>query len=186
MFNPEPFVSATLAIQIHILCAIPALILGPVALFRKSRDGLHRWAGRVWVLAMAGLALSSFFIQTIRVIGPFSPIHILSVMTIAALGRSFFYLAKGRYEAHGRAMRALYLQALILAGIFTFLPGRRMNEVFFAQNPEMGLPVAAALGSILGLMVFAFPGLSGLPLPAVVASGMKRIKKSLFFAANRS
>lgn len=186
MFNPDPFFAAPLAVQIHVLFAVPALILGPVALFRKSRDGLHRWAGRVWVVAMAGLALSSFFIQTIRVIGPFSPIHILSVLTILGLGQSIQFLWHRRFEAHGRAMRSLYLQALILAGIFTFLPGRRMNAMFFAEKPELGLPVAAGIGVVLAILVFGFPRLSGLPRPKLPRAGLERIKKSLFFAANRS
>lgn len=186
MFNPDPLLTAPFAVQVHILCAVPALILGPVALFRKSRDGWHRWTGRLWALSMAGSALSSFFIHTIRMIGPFSPIHILSLMTIIGLGQSFYLLSRRRYEAHGRAMRSLYLQALILAGIFTFLPGRRMNTMFFAENPDLGLPVAAGLGLGLAVTIFAFPRLSGLPRPKLPANAFARIKKSLFFAANRS
>lgn len=34
-------------------------------------------------------------------------------------------------------MQGLYLGALILAGAFTFLPGRRMHEVLF--GPEAGM-----------------------------------------------
>jgi hypothetical protein len=83
-------------------------------------------------------------------------------------------------------MRNLYLQALILAGIFTFLPGRRMNAVFFSQNPELGLPVAAGLGLLLACLIFAFPRQSGLPRPSLPSNVFGRIKKSLFFAANRS
>lgn len=186
MFNPDPFFAAPLAVQIHVLFAVPALILGPIALFRKSRDWLHRWTGRVWVVAMAGLALSSFFIQTIRIIAPFSPIHILSVLTIAGLAQSLYFLWRRQYLAHGRAMRSLYLQALILAGIFTFLPGRRMNVMFFADNPAMGLPVAAGLGVGLAALIFAFPRLSGLPRPRLPDHARTLIKKSLFFTANRS
>jgi uncharacterized membrane protein len=57
MLDTHVLLSSPLAIQIHILCAVPALILGLVALFRKSRDCWHRYAGRIWVVAMAGLAL---------------------------------------------------------------------------------------------------------------------------------
>jgi hypothetical protein len=96
------------------------------------------------------------------VIGPFSPIHILSVVTLVGLTQAFRHLRHGRYPAHGRALRALYLQALIVTGIFTFLPGRRMNALFFAQSPALGLPVAEGIGAVLCLLVFAFPRLSGL------------------------
>lgn len=165
MMDLTPLFDAPLAVLFHVAFALPALVLGPVALFRKSRDGLHRWAGRVWVLSMAGLALSSFFITSIRMIGPFSPIHILSVMTLVGLIQGIRLVRAGQYQAHGRAMRALYAQALILAGVFTFLPGRRMNLVFFADAPDLGLPVAAAVGAVLMLLVLAFPRLSGLARP---------------------
>ena len=84
----SPLSSASLAIQIHVICAVPALVLGPVALFRASRDIWHKVAGRVWALSMIGLAGSSLFIHEARMFGPFSPIHLLSVITFIGPARS--------------------------------------------------------------------------------------------------
>ena len=51
---------APIHIQFHILCAVYALLIGPVAIFRPRRDRLHRWLGYSWVVALALTALSSF------------------------------------------------------------------------------------------------------------------------------
>jgi uncharacterized membrane protein len=37
----------------------------------------------------------------------------------------------GNIRAHGRTMAALFVGGLIIAGAFTFLPGRLMWAVFF-------------------------------------------------------
>ena len=137
---------APLAVQIHVAAALPALVLGPVAIWRRRRDRLHRLAGRAWVIAMAVLAGSSFFITEARQFGPFSVIHILSVLTFCGLWQGLRAIRKGDILAHQRAMRGLYMQALILAGVFTFLPGRRMNALLFSQSPQVGFWVMMAIG----------------------------------------
>jgi len=40
-----------------------------------------------------------------------------------------------------------------------------MNAIFFAETPEIGLPVAAAAGLALSVLILAFPRLSGLARP---------------------
>ena len=73
---------APVHIQFHVLCVVYALLIGPLAIFRPQRDRLHRWLGYSWVVALALTALISFFIFGFRVLGPFSPIHLLSVLTL--------------------------------------------------------------------------------------------------------
>ncbi len=65
----------------------------------------------------------------------------------------------GNYAAHGRAMQSLYLQALILAVVFTFLPGRLMNAVLFGQSPEAGFGIVAALGVLAIALIWRAPSL---------------------------
>ncbi len=151
---------APIATQGHVGFALLALILGPIALFRKRRDLFHRVAGRVWVLAMLGLSLSSFFIHSIKIIGPFSPIHLLSVTTLIGLFYGFRAALQRNFVAHGRAMRSLYMQALIGAGIFTFLPGRRMNALIKGDDPQIIFGTAALLGLALIAIIWFHPTLS--------------------------
>ncbi|MCU0800990.1 MAG: DUF2306 domain-containing protein [Rhodobacteraceae bacterium] len=139
---------APLAVQIHVAASLPALILGPVAIWRRQRDALHRFAGRAWVLAMVVLAGSSFWINEARHLGPFSVIHLLSGLTFVGLWQGMAAIRAGDVQGHQRAMRGLYLQALILAGVFTFLPGRRKNAVFFGGESVAGFVAVACLGAV--------------------------------------
>jgi uncharacterized membrane protein len=154
-----PLTEAPLAIKLHVAFVLPALVLGPVNLFRTRRDRWHKRIGRVWVVSMLGLALSSMFIHTIRLIGPFSPIHILSILTFVGVFRAIWAVRRGDVQSHRRIMRALYAIALLGAGVFTFLPGRRMNLLFAGAEPLLVFAVAALLG-VLGVWA-VFRGQAG-------------------------
>lgn len=140
-----PLTSASIVIQIHAFGAIFALLLGLVILVLGKGTRLHFWAGRTWALVMLMVSLSSFFISQNPIIGPFGIIHVLSVMTLVGLARALYSARKRDFRAHGRAMMALYFQALILAGVFTFAPGRIMNRVLFS-TAELSIILPLTLG----------------------------------------
>lgn len=145
LMTADPFLSAPLVVQFHIVMAVLAVVIGPVAVFRRSRDRWHKAAGRLWVGLMLGVALSSLWINEGRVWGPFSPIHLLSALTLWGLWVGLGHIRAGRVAAHGRAMQALYAQSLLIAGAFTFLPGRRMNAMFFGAAPQLGFAIMLGL-----------------------------------------
>jgi len=62
----------------HALAAFAAVIIGAVQLWMRKGGRAHRIMGYLWVTLMAIVALSSFFIHKIRLVGAFSPIHLLS------------------------------------------------------------------------------------------------------------
>ena len=149
-----PILTAPIEIQIHVFSAICAVILGPIVLLRRSRDIWHRSLGKFWVLAMFSTAASSFAITAFPVIGPFSPIHILSVLTFVGLWQGISAVRRGDIKRHQKEMRSLYFWAMGVAGLFTFLPERRMNQVLFPQYPQEGFwLMAAVIGS--GLLWYA-------------------------------
>lgn len=131
--NFAPLLVAPLAVQIHALSAIAALVLGALVLFRRKGTPLHKAMGRVWALLMLATATSSWFIHDIRMFGPFSPIHLFALTTYIGLAEGIIAIRRRRIEAHRRAMTGLYFMALILAGAFTLLPGRRMYHVLFGK-----------------------------------------------------
>ncbi len=133
-----PLLTAPPIIQLHVIAVILALILGPLAMLRRSRDIWHKLLGRGWVLAMAVTALSSFLITDIRLIGRFSPIHILSVLTLFSLWQGVAHARAGRIGLHRQTMLSLYTYAIGIAGVFTMLPGRRMSDVLFGAAPWTG------------------------------------------------
>ena len=124
-----PLANASLMIQIHTAFAIGAALL-TIAIFSLRKGSRHhRIMGWAWMIMMATVALSSFGISTIKLIGPFSPIHLLSVFVLVNLYRAVTAARSHRVVAHKRAMQAMTFGALLIAGGFTFLPGRLMNAV---------------------------------------------------------
>jgi len=85
------------------------------------------------MVAMALTALSSFFISTIRMMGPFSPLHLLSVIALLSLVLAYRAARRGNAVSHSRTKISLVVFALLVPGIFNLLPGRIMNAVFFGQ-----------------------------------------------------
>lgn len=147
----EPLLDADLVIQVHVLAAVSAFLLGALVLFRRKGDRLHKALGRVWAGLMLVVAISSFFITGIGLIGPFSPIHLLSLYTVAGLAYAIWQIRRGNVAAHKGGMQSLYLGGLLIAGGFTFLPGRRMHQALFGDDagwtPSLiviGLSVLAA------------------------------------------
>ncbi|AZO53695.1 MULTISPECIES: DUF2306 domain-containing protein [unclassified Mesorhizobium] len=139
----EPLLHASPLIKLHALAAMASLLLGAVQLWRTKGDRLHRALGRVWVSLMAVVALSSFFIWTIRLWGPFSPIHLLSLFVLIMLWRGVGLARRGNIAAHRRIMQGTYIFGLVITGLLTFIPGRTMYFVAFGPQGATPLKLAA-------------------------------------------
>jgi uncharacterized membrane protein len=126
-----PLLSASPVIQAHAFAAMVAFALGVVQLAAPKGTIPHRTVGWIWVVLMALVAISSFWIHDIRMIGPFSPIHLLSIFTLAMLVRAVMHARQHRVDGHRKAMTTIFIGALVIAGLFTFLPGRIMHAVAF-------------------------------------------------------
>ncbi len=125
----DPLLSASPVIQLHAGLAFLSVAL-TIALFSIRRGSpAHRVLGWTWVIAMGGVALSSFWIFEMRLIGRYSPIHIVSVFVLVQLVFAVRAARAGRVRQHRRMMRGMVFGALIVAGAFTFLPGRTMFQV---------------------------------------------------------
>ena len=128
-----PLVSAPPPIPWHAFAAFAALAVGGAQLALPKGNMRHRVMGYAWVALMLVIAISSFWIQQIRLIGPFSPIHLLSILVLVTAPLAAWYAHTHKVAAHRSAMIKLYVFALIGAGIFTLLPGRIMHAVVFGQ-----------------------------------------------------
>ena len=124
-----PLLNASPVIQIHAFAAMSAFVLGLVQFAAPKGTLPHRTIGWIWVALMAAIAISSFWIHSIRMIGPFSPIHALSIFTLIMLPLAVMHAHKHRVMPHRKAMISIFVGALVIAGAFTFLPGRVMHAV---------------------------------------------------------
>ena len=77
------------------------------------------------------VAISAVWIHEIRLWGPWSPIHLLAIYTLAMLPLGVYFARGHNVRGHQRTMLGLFLGALIIAGAFTLVPGRIMHKVVF-------------------------------------------------------
>lgn len=115
----------TPVILIHLCTALGAVVVGGAMFLQKKGTPLHRLAGRVWILLMAGTALVSFGIRTH---GHFSWIHLLSLLTLYAIGQAVWSIRSRDIARHRRFVTGAYT-GLVIAGVFTLLPGRRLGDL---------------------------------------------------------
>jgi uncharacterized membrane protein len=126
-----PLLNAAPAIPVHAFAAMAAFVLGVVQLAAPKGTLPHRTIGWIWVGLMAIVAASSFWIHEIRLLGPWSPIHLLSIFTLIMLPIAVWRARRHRVADHRRIMTMTFVGALVIAGLFTLLPGRIMHAVVF-------------------------------------------------------
>jgi len=128
-----PLLNAAPAIPVHAFAAMAAFALGVVQFAAPKGTLPHRTVGWIWVGLMAIVAASSFWIHEIRLLGPWSPIHLLSIFTLIMLPIAVWRARRHRVADHRRIMTMTFVGALVIAGLFTLLPGRVMHAVVFGQ-----------------------------------------------------
>jgi uncharacterized membrane protein len=126
-----PLLDAAPAIQLHAFAAMTAFTLGIVQLSAPKGTLPHRTIGWIWVTLMALVSLSSFWIHQLRLWGPWSPIHLISIFTLVTLPLAVWAAHRHAVERHRRAMTGIFFGALVIAGLVTVVPGRIMYKVVF-------------------------------------------------------
>lgn len=117
-------------LQIHVMAALAAAALGAVIMFSRKGAGFHRRAGWVWVGLVAAVAISSLFIVGIN--GDYwSFIHILTALTLFSLPAAVVAARRHDVKKHRREMMGLFYGGFVIAGAFTFIPGRLMWRMVF-------------------------------------------------------
>jgi uncharacterized membrane protein len=127
----NPLINASFAVQLHAYAALAAFALGAVQLARVKGTAQHRALGYTWVALMLIVAISSFWIQDMRVWGPWSPIHLLAILVLLMLPLAVYFARIQRVRGHKLTMLGLFAGALVVAGLFTFVPGSLMHQVVF-------------------------------------------------------
>ena len=118
-----------------VACAVPALLLGPLALTARKGSRLHRAAGYAWVTLMLGAAFSALFIhgRGLPNLAGFSPIHLLVPLTLWGIGSAVWRVTHGDVAGHRQSMTWVYWSAGVGAGVFALLPGRWLGQLVWGQ-----------------------------------------------------
>jgi uncharacterized membrane protein len=124
-----PLLKADPAIQLHAFTAMTAFTLGIVQLAAPKGTAPHRAIDWIWVTLTVIVSESAYWIHQIHVWGPWSPIHLLSIFTLVVLPLGVMHTRRHNVQRHRWSMITLFVGALVIAGIFTFVPGRIMYSV---------------------------------------------------------
>ncbi|AZQ45240.1 DUF2306 domain-containing protein [Nonlabens ponticola] len=118
----------------HLATVIPCVFLGAYLLAFSKGTTTHRMLGKIYMSLMFITALITIFMPAM--VGPtlfnhFGWIHLFTLLTLWTVPTALIAVRKGNIKAHKRKMVLLYIGALLIAGGFTFVPGRYMHELVF-------------------------------------------------------
>jgi len=130
---------STLQVQIHWVAAIASLVFGIGIFIRKKGTASHKLFGRTYVVCMVITSLSAFFIRQLEpgevysLWTNFSAIHLLIPFTLTYLFLAVRAIRKGNVKSHKLSMIFAFVGGIVIAGAFTFIPGRHMHSLFFGD-----------------------------------------------------
>jgi len=130
-------------IQFHWITVSLAFVFGLIIFSQKKGTGFHKAMGWSYVILMVATMVAAFFIRSpggytlAPGLSGFSLIHLFIPFTAFGLGGALIAIKRGRSRHHARGMISTFLGALLIAGLFTLLPGRRMNLLLFGDASEI-------------------------------------------------
>lgn len=120
---PIPF-----PVYLHMTAAIAALVLGAVILVRRKGTASHRALGRTWAALMLFVAVTSLWVPAFL---HFTWIHIFTAVTLVSVPLGIWRIRHGNVRAHAATMKGLYIGGLVIAGVFTLVPGRLLGNLLW-------------------------------------------------------
>lgn len=118
----------------HLVTIVPCVFLGGLLLVKSKGGKIHRNLGKVYMTLMMITSLITLFMPAHvgpRFLNHFGWIHLFSFLTLYSIPTALIAIRKGQVKRHKFKMILLYFGAIIIAGGFTFAPGRYLNELFF-------------------------------------------------------
>ncbi len=114
----------------HLATIVPAFIIASYLLFTRKGTNTHRMLGRIYMILMLVTATIALFMPA--EVGPrffnhFGFIHLFCLLVFYLVPSAYFAIKKGNIEQHKGKMIGLYVGGLIIAGSFTFMPGRLLH-----------------------------------------------------------
>jgi uncharacterized membrane protein len=143
----------TVLIAVHAIAAAYSILFGAVQILRRVKGGsVHRVIGRIWVVAMYTVILTSFGIRTID--GGFNWLHGLSLVTFCTVSIGLWAARTGRIHSHRSFMTGSYFGILgAFIGVIA-VPERRIPKM--AIHDQLGF--ALWLSCIILTAGFAIAG----------------------------
>jgi uncharacterized membrane protein len=148
-----------LLIALHAVGALLALVLGAVMLVNRKGDLDHRRLGRIWMVDMYWVVLSSFGITRLDP-GHLSWIHGLSAWTFISLTMAWRAARRGAVTQHRGWAIGTY-GGLIGAFLGAVAVPQRLVPQLVVHNPGVAVLTGAGIGLLTATVVEASRGHTG-------------------------
>jgi uncharacterized membrane protein len=119
---------------IHLATVVPCFIIGTILLIIKKGTQFHKNFGKIYMILMMLTGIITLFMPAMvgpRFLNHFGYIHLFSFLTLYTIPTAYWAIRKGNIKTHKQKMITLYFGAILIAGGFTFFPGRYLHELFF-------------------------------------------------------
>lgn len=130
-FAPTPPAAREVAVIVHLATVLPSLPLGLYLFLARKGGARHRLLGRIWMALMVVTAIAALFIRHLNH-GQFSLVHLASVVTLVGIPLAIRAARQRRIAAHRAHLLAMFVGALLVSGVLSFLPGRIMWQWLLA------------------------------------------------------
>jgi len=137
--------------SLHFICAIGALIIGPIVLMRRKGDKTHRWLGRIWTVMMAVIVISALSMYEMN--GRPNLFHFFALISLITLSSALWAIwsyKKTRNPSHLMTHQHCMVWAyfgLFMAGFWQIIFNLARANVFDI-SPAM---LYNGLGALTGL-----------------------------------
>jgi len=119
----------------HLGTVFPAFLIGTYLLAARKGTSIHRLLGKLYMVLMLVTASTTLLMPAI--VGPtflshFGFIHLLSFLVLYSVPCAYIAAKRGNIKRHRRHMVGLYVGGILVAGVFTFVPGRLLHAWFIS------------------------------------------------------
>jgi uncharacterized membrane protein len=121
-------------VYLHLASILPAFMIGTYLLLNKKGTKSHRLLGKIYMLLMLETAIVTLFMSAevgMRLFDHFGFIHLFSILTLYSVFAAYWAIKHGNVRMHRKNMIALYVGGILIAGAFTFAPGRMLHGWLF-------------------------------------------------------
>lgn len=119
---------------LHLGTVFPAFLIGTFLLANRKGTPIHKLLGKIYMSLMLFTALVTLFMSA--EVGPtffghFGFIHLFSVLVLYSVPTAYVAARNGKIKTHRWNMVSLYVGGILIAGAFTFAPGRLLHSWLF-------------------------------------------------------
>ena len=118
-------------VYLHLGTVFPAFLIGTFLLLNRKGTPAHKVLGKIYMSLMLVTAIVTLFMSA-RVgptlLGHFGFIHLFSFLVFYLVPTAYLALRGGNIKKHRDSMIGLYVGGILIAGGFTFVPGRLLHS----------------------------------------------------------